>query len=73
MRAAYILPALALIVLAVLSSLFIVDEREKVLVLQFGQVKQVKENPAWGLKSRCCKKLCAMTAASWGCRHRRWK
>lgn len=50
MRAAYIFPALALIVLAVLSSLFIVDEREKVLVLQFGQVKQVKENPGLGFK-----------------------
>ena len=50
MRAAYILPALALIVLGVLSSLFIVDEREKVLVLQFGQVKQVKENPGLGFK-----------------------
>jgi modulator of FtsH protease HflC len=50
MRAAYILPALALIVMGILSSLFIVDEREKVLVLQFGQVKQVKENPGLGFK-----------------------
>lgn len=50
MRTAYILPILALIVFAVLSSLFIVDEREKVLVLQFGQVKQVKEEPGLGFK-----------------------
>ena len=50
MRAAYILPVLALIVMGVLSSLFIVDEREKVLVLQFGQVKQVKESPGLGFK-----------------------
>ena len=50
MRAAYILPVLALIVMGVLSSLFIVDEREKVLVLQFGQVKQVKEEPGLGFK-----------------------
>lgn len=50
MRAAYILPVLVLIVIGVLSSLFIVDEREKVLVLQFGQVKQVKENPGLGFK-----------------------
>ncbi len=50
MRAAYILPVLALIVMGVLSSLFIVDEREKVLVLQFGQVKQVKEDPGLGFK-----------------------
>ena len=50
MRAAYILPVLALIVMGILSSLFIVDEREKVLVLQFGQVKQVKEAPGLGFK-----------------------
>ena len=50
MRAAYILPVLALILAGILSSLFIVDEREKVLVLQFGQVKQVKENPGLGFK-----------------------
>ncbi len=50
MRAAYILPVLALIVMGILSSLFIVDEREKVLVLQFGQVKQVKESPGLGFK-----------------------
>ena len=50
MRAAYILPVLALIVMGILSSLFIVDEREKVLVLQFGQVKQVKEEPGLGFK-----------------------
>ena len=50
MRAAYILPVLVLIVMGILSSLFIVDEREKVLVLQFGQVKQVKESPGLGFK-----------------------
>ncbi len=50
MRAAYILPVLALIVMGIVSSLFIVDEREKVLVLQFGQVKQVKETPGLGFK-----------------------
>jgi membrane protease subunit HflC len=42
-KTALIFPVLAGIVALVLSSLFIVDEREKVLVLQFGQVKQVKE------------------------------
>jgi modulator of FtsH protease HflC len=50
MRAAYILPVLALLLFAALSSVFIVDEREKVLVLQFGQVKQVKETPGLGFK-----------------------
>ncbi len=36
-------------VFLLLSSVFVVDEREKALVLQFGQVRSVKENPglAW--------------------------
>jgi modulator of FtsH protease HflC len=33
-----------------LSSVFIVDEREKALVLQFGQIRQVKEQPGLGFK-----------------------
>ena len=50
MRAAYILPGLILAGALVLSSVFIVDEREKVLVLQFGQVKQVIDKPGLGFK-----------------------
>ena len=47
--------SIALIVLVVaffgaLSSIFITDEREKVLVLQFGQIKQVKTEPGLGFK-----------------------
>jgi modulator of FtsH protease HflC len=34
----------------VLSSVFIVDERKKALVLQFGEVMQVKETPGLGFK-----------------------
>jgi modulator of FtsH protease HflC len=49
-RSALLLPILAVIVAGVMSSLFIVDEREKALVLQFGQVKQVKETPGLGFK-----------------------
>ena len=49
-RLTYILPVLAILVAAALSSLFIVDEREKVLVLQFGQVRQVKTEPGLGFK-----------------------
>lgn len=37
-------------VVAVLSSVFIVDEREKALVLQFGQVKSAKEEPGFYFK-----------------------
>lgn len=50
MRAVYILPGLILAGALVLSSVFIVDEREKVLVLQFGQVKQVIDQPGLGFK-----------------------
>ena len=42
--------AIALIVVAALSSIFIVDERRQAIVLQFGQVKQVKTDPGWGVK-----------------------
>jgi len=50
MRAIYILPALFIVFIVALSSVFIVDERKKALVLQFGQVTQVKEEPGLGFK-----------------------
>ncbi|MES2668048.1 MAG: SPFH domain-containing protein, partial [Pseudomonadota bacterium] len=50
MKSAYILPVLAVLVAGALSSVFIVDERERALVLQFGQVKQVKTEPGLGFK-----------------------
>mgnify|MGYP001449529874 CR=1 FL=1 len=34
-----------LIFIGITSSIFVVDEREKALVLQFGQVKSVKTDP----------------------------
>ncbi|PZQ96794.1 MAG: protease modulator HflC [Cereibacter sphaeroides] len=49
-RLSIIIPALIIIVALGLSSIFIVDEREKALVLQFGQVKSVKEDPGLGFK-----------------------
>ncbi len=49
-RAALLLPLVAILVAAGLSSIFIVDERERALVLQFGQVRQVKEDPGLGFK-----------------------
>ena len=51
MRAAtigLIVGAVALV--ALLSSIFIVDEREKALVLQFGQIRDVKEEPGLAFK-----------------------
>jgi modulator of FtsH protease HflC len=50
MRTAWILPALAVVGGLASSSLFIVDERQKALVLQFGQVKQVVDQPGLGFK-----------------------
>lgn len=49
-RGALILPIAAVVVATLLSSVFIVDEREQALVLQFGQVKQVKTDPGLGFK-----------------------
>lgn len=40
-----LIPALVIAAVVALSSMFIVDERENVLVLQFGQVKQVRSDP----------------------------
>jgi len=44
-KSAFILPAIAVAVAAFLSSIYIVDEREKALVLQFGEVVAIKEDP----------------------------
>ena len=49
-RAGYAIPVLVVLVAIALSAIFIVDEREKALVLQFGQIKQVKEDPGLGFK-----------------------
>ncbi len=44
-RATLLLPALVIAIAAALSSVFIVDEREKALVLQFGQIRAVRQEP----------------------------
>ncbi len=44
-RLALLIPALVIAVALFLSSIFVVDERENVLVLQFGQVRQVRTDP----------------------------
>lgn len=49
-KAGLLLPVLAVAVVLAFSSLFIVDERENVLVLQFGQVKQEITEPGLGFK-----------------------
>jgi len=49
-KTAFLLPALAVTVIGVMSSVFIVDERQKALVLQFGQIVRVQEEPGLGFK-----------------------
>ncbi len=49
-KSALLLPVAVIAVVAAVSSVFIVDEREKALVLQFGQIVKVKEDPGLGFK-----------------------
>jgi membrane protease subunit HflC len=50
-RSLILLPLLIIAVFLGLSSLFIVDEREKALVLRFGRVVQVQEEPGLAFKA----------------------
>lgn len=49
-RSMALLAVLAVALVAALSSIFIVDEREKALVLQFGRVVAIKEEPGLAFK-----------------------
>mgnify|MGYP000742304326 FL=1 len=49
-KTTFLLPVIVLAVVATLSAMFIVDEREKALVLQFGRVVSVKEDPGLAFK-----------------------
>ena len=49
-RSALLLPVVAVILVVVFSSVFVVDERQKALVLQFGRVVAVKEDPGLAFK-----------------------
>lgn len=49
-KSTIILPIIVIAIAALLSSVFIVDEREKALILQFGRVVDVKEEPGLGFK-----------------------
>ncbi len=49
-RSTILLPVIVVAVIATLSSIFIVEEREKALVLQFGQIKSVKQEPGLAFK-----------------------
>jgi len=49
-RAGLLIPVAAVLAALGLSSLFVVDERENALVLQFGQIKDIKSEPGLGFK-----------------------
>ncbi len=49
-KTGFLIPILVVAAVAVFSSIFVVDEREKVLVLRFGQIKQVRVEPGIGFK-----------------------
>ena len=49
-RLPILLGVLVALVFLLLNTLYIVDEREKAMVLQFGQVRDVKEQPGLGIK-----------------------
>ncbi len=49
-KATFILPIVVIVLAVLLSSVFIVDERQKALVLQFGRVVDVKEDPGLAFK-----------------------
>ena len=46
----FLIPIAVIAIVGVLSSVFIVDERQKALVLQFGQIISVKEDPGLAFK-----------------------
>lgn len=49
-RSIYLIPVLVVAVVVFFSSIYIVDEREKALVLQFGEVVKVRTEPGIGFK-----------------------
>ncbi|HBS48631.1 MAG TPA: protease modulator HflC [Rhodobacteraceae bacterium] len=49
-KTTYLLPVIVIAIVVALSAIFIVDEREKGLVLQFGRVVDVKEEPGLAFK-----------------------
>jgi len=49
-KTGFLIPIVAIIGAAVLSSIFVVDEREKALVLRFGEIVQVRTEPGLGFK-----------------------
>lgn len=49
-KATFIIPAVVVILAVILSSVFVVDERQRALVLQFGQIRRVIDEPGLNFK-----------------------
>ncbi|NNE51983.1 MAG: protease modulator HflC [Sulfitobacter sp.] len=49
-KTGFLIPIVVVAIVAALSAIFVVDEREKALVLRFGQIKQVVTEPGIGFK-----------------------
>ena len=49
-RLGFLIPALVILIIGLMSAIFIVDERNKALVLQFGRVVSIKEDPGLAFK-----------------------
>jgi membrane protease subunit HflC len=49
-KTGFLIPVIVIALVAVFSSIFVVDEREKALVVRFGQIQQVRTEPGIGFK-----------------------
>ncbi len=49
-KTSYLIPVVVIALVAILSSIFVVDEREKALVVRFGQIEQIRTDPGIGFK-----------------------
>jgi len=49
-RILYLIPVAVILVIGLLSSIFVVNEKQKALVLQFGQITQTVDEPGLGFK-----------------------
>ena len=49
-KGVFLIPVAVVLLLLIVSSVFVVDERQKALVLQFGQIRSVKEDPGLAFK-----------------------
>ena len=49
-KTGFLIPDVVVAIVAILSSLFVVDEREKALVVRFGQIEQIRTEPGIGFK-----------------------